>query len=71
MKKIAKYIAHYKDSVQISPDDYDVTIEMLECDEDTTLKEVMAWANKKYKDRRTVTITQPEDLKEKDDDMPF
>ena len=44
---------------------------MLECGDDTTLKEVMEWVKKRYKDKRTVTITEPEDLKEKDDDMPF
>ena len=68
---MSKYIAHYKDSVQISPDDFDVTTEMLECNEDTTLKEVMEWAKKRYKDRRTVTITQPEDLKKINNEPPF
>lgn len=67
---MSKYIAHYKDSVQISPDNFDVFTEMLECDEETTLKEVMDWAQKRYKERRCFTITQPENLNEKKD-MPF
>ena len=60
---MSKYIAHYKDSVQISPDDFDVTTEMLECDENTTIKEIMEWVQIRHKNRRTVTITEPEDLK--------
>ena len=57
---MARYIAHYKDAVQISPDDWDVTTEMFECDDSTTLKEVMEWTKKIYKERRTVIITEPE-----------
>ena len=68
---MTKYIAHYKNSTQISPDDFDVFTEMLECDEKTTLKEIMDWAQSKYKERRCFTITQPEKLNEKNDDMPF
>ena len=67
-----RYIAHYKDSRQISPDDFDVFTEMLECDEKTTLKEVMDWAQRKYKDRKCFTITQPRELDQKhNDDVPF
>ena len=67
---MSKYIAHYKDSVQISPDDFDVTTEMLECDEKTTLKEVMDWAQSRYKERRCFTVTQPEKMNEKKE-YPF
>jgi len=67
---MTKYIAHYKDSVQISPDDFKVFTQMLECDENTTLKEAMDWVQSHYRKGRTFTVTQPEKLNEKED-KPF
>jgi len=68
---MVEYIASFKDSVQISPDDFDVSHRMLHCDENTTLKEVMDWAQKIHKEIKQLTINQPEEIKEISEDMPF
>jgi len=61
---MSKYIAHYKDAAQISPDgDFEVFTEMLACDENTTLKEIMDWMLKNNKDLRCFTVTKPEESK--------
>lgn len=57
---MSKYVAHYKDSRQISMDDFEVYTKMLECDEQTKLKEIFEWMLKHNKSRRCITITQPE-----------
>lgn len=38
-----KFIVYFKDSVQISPDDWKVFNQMNHFDENTTLKEIEAW----------------------------
>ena len=68
---MTEYIASFKDSVQISPDDFDVSMKMLHCDENTTLKEVFDWAKKIHKNITCLTINEPESLKEQNDDRPF
>jgi len=65
------YIASFKDSVQISPDDFDVTTKMLHCDEKTTLGEVFSWAKKIHNYQTCLMITAPESLKESNDEPPF
>jgi len=67
---MTEYIASFKDSVQISPDEFDVTIKMFHCDENTTLGEVFNWAKRTHKYITCLTITKPELLEELDD-KPF
>lgn len=46
---MSKYIIYFKNSVQISPDDWSVFNEMKQFDESVTLREVREWAVSKNK----------------------
>ncbi len=43
LKRTGKYVVTYRDSVQISPDDFDVFTRSMPCDESTTVGEIARW----------------------------
>ncbi len=41
--RTGKYVVTFRDSVQISPDDFDVAVRSMQCEESTTVGDIARW----------------------------
>lgn len=61
-----KYIAQYKTSFQISPDDWDTKYRVLELNENTTVRTIMEWVKEKERtddfDIKIIKVNEPSRL---------